>query len=198
MFIKETTITNTYFKKSKFSKLVEYTRTKTIIHWQCDYCGNEFTKCKNGKYNPKSKSFCKACISKFGVAKLGNLAGYDARVNKTLSERIGKTIIGKEGYPEVYIGKNYPYRKGGYRSIREHVFVMECELKRSLEKNEVVHHIDGDKTNNNLDNLYLTTVAEHNKLHAESESIVFELVKMGLVKFDRNIGRYKLLKEKLV
>ena len=50
-----------------------------------------------------------------------------------------------------------------------------------------------DKKNNKLENLFLTTVAEHNKLHAESESIIFELVKQGLVIFNRNTARYELV-----
>jgi len=44
-----------------------------------------------------------------------------------------------------------------------------------------------------LENLYLTTVQEHNKLHAQSENIIFALVKLGKVKFNRDIGRYELL-----
>jgi hypothetical protein len=193
MFIKETTETNTYSRKSKFGKLAEYTRTKTLTHWQCDQCGELFNKVRNGTYNISAKSYCKSCISKTGLNKLASMAGYDSKVKKTLSSRVGEVVAGKEGYPEIYIGKDYPYRKGGYRSIREHVFVMECHLGRGLKKGEVVHHIDGDKRNNNLENLFLTNVAEHNKLHAESESIIFELVKRGLVQFNRNTARYELI-----
>lgn len=198
MFIKESTQTSDYVKKSKFGKLVAYKRTKKISYWSCDNCKSEFFKNVNGSYNPNSKSFCKTCISKYGVAKLAGSVGYESKVKNKFIDRIGKVITGKEGYPEVYIGKDYPYRKGGYRTIREHIFVMECHLKRGLRRGEVVHHIDGDKRNNRLDNLYLTTTAEHNKLHAESESIVFELVKLGFVTFDREIGRYKLLKDIIV
>ena len=70
---------------------------------------------------------------------------------------------------------------------------METHLQRRIEKGEIVHHIDGNKKNNKLENLFLTTVAEHNKLHAESESIIFELVKQGLVIFNRNTARYELV-----
>jgi hypothetical protein len=66
-------------------------------------------------------------------------------------------------------------------------------LGRALTKGEVVHHINGDKTNNQLENLYLTTVQEHNKLHAESERIIFSLIKQGKVVFNRETGRYELL-----
>lgn len=198
MFLKESTQINNYTKKSKFGKLVKYKRVKTLTHWVCDNCSTEFSKNKNGAYNPKSKSYCQTCISKIGLAKLANIAGYESKVKNKFTDRIGDVVLGKEGYPEIYIGKDYPYRKGGYRTIREHIFIMECHLKRGLKKGEVVHHIDGNKKNNALENLYLTSVAEHNKLHAESENIIFELVKLGIVKFDQFTGRYTLLKDKIV
>jgi len=194
MFIKETTETNTYTRKSKFGKFNSYNRTKTITHWKCDYCQTEFNKIKNGPYNTQSKSYCKTCVSKIGIAKLAGIAGYQSKVDNKFINRVGTIISGKEGYPEIYIGKNYPYRPGGYTTLREHIYVMECHLKRRLTKGEIVHHIDGDKRNNKLENLFLTNVNEHNKLHGESESIIFELVKQGKVIFNRKTARYELLK----
>ena len=96
----------------------------------------------------------------------------------------------------MYYGLDYPYREG-YGTIKEHTYVMECHLKRGLVKGEIVHHIDGDKTNNKIENLFLTSPAEHNKLHAESENIVFKLVKMGIVQFNRKTARYELIEDKL-
>lgn len=193
MFLRETKETNQYEKKSKYGKLTSYQRTKTLTHWKCDNCENEFSKVRNGKYDINAKSYCKTCISKIGLNKLASLAGYESKVKNIFEPKIGSVVIDKEGYPQIYIGKSYPYRNGGYTHIREHQYVMEMHLGRALVPGEVVHHIDGNKTNNNLDNLYLTSVQEHNKLHAESESIIFALVKQGLVKFNRNIGRYELL-----
>jgi hypothetical protein len=192
MFIKETTETNTYTRKSKFGKFNSYKRIKTLTHWRCDQCQAEFNKVKNGPYNNQSKSYCKTCVSKIGLAKLAGAAGYQAKIKNKFTNRVGTVISGKEGYPEVYIGKDYPYRPGGYRCIREHVFVMEMYLQRRIEKGEIIHHIDGNKRNNKLENLFLTTVTEHNKLHAESESIIFELVKKGMVIFNRETARYEL------
>jgi hypothetical protein len=192
MFLRETKEINQYEKKSKYGKLTSYQRTKTLTHWKCDNCNEEFSKVRNGNYDINAKSYCKTCISKIGLNKLASLAGYESKAKNIFEPKIGSIVIGKEGYPEVYIGKNYPYRKGGYRSIREHIYVMECYLQRKLHTGEVVHHIDGDKTNNSLDNLFLTTVAEHNKLHAECESIIFDLVKKGIVKFNQTTARYEL------
>jgi hypothetical protein len=198
MFLRESQETNNFTKRTKFGKLANYTRTKTLTHWKCDNCGVEFSKVRNGKYDSDSKSYCKSCISKFGVNRLAGNAGYESKIKNKLEPKIGKVVIGKEGYPEVYIGKSYPYRKGGYRSIRQHQYVMELHLNRALVKGEIVHHIDGNKTNNELENLYLTTVHEHNKLHAESEQIIFELYKLGIVTFNKQIGRYELQKDKIV
>ncbi len=52
---------------------------------------------------------------------------------------------------------------GGYRFVpddrnqlrREHIIVMEKSVGRTLSKSEVVHHIDEDRLNNSLDNLFL-------------------------------------------
>ena len=192
MFIKETKETKNYERTSKFGKLVNYKRTKTIIHCKCDKCEKQFTRNKNGPYDQSARCYCKECISYHGLHKLRSRAGYEARITNTLSKKVGNEILAPDGYPEIYIGKNYPYREGGYRSIRKHVYVMECHLKRGLLKGEIVHHIDGDKKNNDISNLYLTSVAEHNKLHAASESIIFSLVIEGKVIFNRTKGRYEL------
>jgi hypothetical protein len=192
MFIKESKETNTFTKKTKFGKLASYTRTKTLTHWKCDNCGTEFTKVRNGKYSTDVKSYCKDCISQIGVNKLASMAGYESKVKNQYEPNVGKVIIGKDGYPEVYIGKSYPYRPGGYRTLRKHIYVMEVHLKRRLKKGEVVHHIDGDKTNNHIDNLFLTTTAEHNKIHGCSEKLIFDLVKQGVVMFNRETARYEL------
>ena len=49
---------------------------------------------------------------------------------------------------------------------------------------EQIHHIDGDKDNNHINNLVLTDVSEHSKIHKEYELVYLKLLKMGLLKFD--------------
>lgn len=50
-------------------------------------------------------------------------------------------------------------------SKNEHRFIAEKLLGRKLSYNEVIHHIDENPCNNNLDNLMLMTRQAHGKLH---------------------------------
>ena len=57
-------------------------------------------------------------------------------------------------------------KKYSNRLKKEHQIVMENYIGRELKKGEVVHHIDGDKTNNNINNLALMDITAHARLHA--------------------------------
>lgn len=49
--------------------------------------------------------------------------------------------------------------------VYEHRFVVEKSIGRCLDKNEVVHHINGDKKDNRLCNLEILTRSSHAKHH---------------------------------
>lgn len=67
----------------------------------------------------------------------------------------GRYIVG--GYVRVWIDPNDPMAIMSHKDhhVPEHRLVVARKLKRPLLKTETVHHIDGDKTNNDPNNLEL-------------------------------------------
>lgn len=67
------------------------------------------------------------------------------------------------GYIEVYY-PTHPYRTVR-NTVREHRLVMEDYLGRYLSKEEEVHHKNGIKTDNRIDNLELLSKSDHTRKH---------------------------------
>ena len=61
--------------------------------------------------------------------------------------------IEREGYIWVKIPKHPLANKNGY--YQEHRLIVEEKIGRLLESTEVVHHLDENKTNNDIDNLMI-------------------------------------------
>ena len=61
--------------------------------------------------------------------------------------------------------KQYKTIKFGNYTRTEHRLIVEKKLGRRLTSDEIVHHIDGNKWNNDPDNLMVMTREEHARAH---------------------------------
>lgn len=63
------------------------------------------------------------------------------------------------------------YTRGEHKGRGVHVVKMEERIGRRLRVDECVHHIDGDRANNDDDNLALMTRAAHSRLHRREDEL---------------------------
>lgn len=133
---------------------------------KCDYCGKEYTSYQRGKYN----CFCSIeCRRKGAYLMSQNITEKDRKRRSEQITRVNKTInntpekIAKSRKTKAKKGSFKSYKK--YYGKHEHRVVAEKILGRKLERGEIVHHLDGNKRNNNPDNLVVMTQSDHIKEH---------------------------------
>jgi len=87
--------------------------------------------------------------------------GYTGRSGEQHPNWKGGRIRSSYGYILIY-APDHPKAKSYRGYVLEHRLVMEQLLGRYLESNELVHHKNGDKTDNRIENLELVTRKNHN------------------------------------
>lgn len=106
------------------------------------YCGYDIAK-------PFPSDNCREAVSKAKKGKRGAESG---------NWKGGRII--SNGYVLIWDSEKAKY-------IREHRKVMEEYIGRGLLPSEDVHHINGIKTDNRIENLLLLSKSSHSKLHAD-------------------------------
>lgn len=104
---------------------------------------------------------CKLCKKKFKRRIVQFFCSVSCSNKSRKKDKTGH--VDSKGYVKMYGGAHpYSYGRG---VIYEHIMVMELAIGRRLAHNEVVHHVNGDRSDNRLVNLVLMDKKTHNQYH---------------------------------
>lgn len=171
---------------------------------QCDTCGKETeTTYSNYVQGQKTRNFsgetyCRSCCKAVGGRKQrGKKCPALSERNRRLSggkhpSWKGGSYINNWGYRMIHTGAKKSDTGSGWCCYEfEHRLVMEAHLGRKIQRGEIIHHINGDKLDNRIENLDLcSSEKEHREAHTSLEKLGMLLVRAGLVKYDRDSKSY--------
>ena len=119
----------------------------------CNFCGNKFQVKKWRIAQGRGKYCSPHCRHK----------GHSLEIAGDKSPNWNGGIYIHDGYKLIRI-KNHPHANPlGY--IREHRVIMEKHLGRYMKPEERIHHLNGNKQDNRIENLQIVTIGEHNRIH---------------------------------
>ena len=155
-------------------------RSVTIIEKRCPTCGGDFEvtaarrrqECcsrtcamrKPGrtiggpKAKPRPVRTCEWCGVVFEQQKLHRGGTYCGKSCAGKSKRKSGVVVGEDGRARVQL------RDNGKRQLYSRC-LMEAAVGHHLTYDEVVHHINGDHTDDRIENLQLVSRSEHIKIH---------------------------------
>ena len=111
----------------------------------CVWCGKEF-------FVPKHLNYRKFCSVDCKIAR-------DSQTGSKHKDWKGGRTIDEKGYVRLRNRSQLSLYEYEHRKVLEEV------LGRKLGKKEVVHHVDGNRLNNDIDNLRIMDRAEHTRFH---------------------------------
>lgn len=167
---------------------------KGIVPWNKGLVYTEDFKAKldktrkglKGKSMPKPDGFSET-MRKVNPP-LGRKIKFDGR------DKEKKLRVWRRGYVWVYKPDHPTSRKTppDYGYVAEHRMIMELHLGRDLGHLEVIHHLDGDKSNNEIENLVCCKNSrKHNRIHTKMEIFVEKLIREGKVFYDREEREFR-------
>lgn len=180
---------------------------RTKIYKNCLFCGKPFvcdTKTARKMYCSISCGLkARSKMRNIDVDKVRELVSKNTDIYK-ICDCVGATYwvlrrlmtTNKIKYPK----KPLKQRSDGYwnyNTEKNHRKVIERFIGRKLLKTEQVHHIDGNKQNNDISNLcLLSSCGEHSRLHKQLEQVALQLLKEGIIYFDYQEKIYKIKRVK--
>lgn len=126
----------------------------------CDLCGEVYLRRKHGKPRHEKttgKHFCsRSCRSRYVTSQ------QDISHLSQFAFPAGEHPHNFNGYRSTH---SAGYLRVGEQRQLEHRAVMEQHLGRILESWEIVHHVNGERTDNRIENLQVMTQSEHMREH---------------------------------
>jgi len=144
-----------------------------------DYC----FKCSMIIYNTGDNNPSKRLENRLKISEVTR--GKSKKFKDGINQRILLTKIMTSGHIAIWSEEDKKY-------IAEHRLIMAQHKNIMHQDLQNIHHIDGNKTNNNINNLIELSNSEHTALHGQLNNIAFELVKNNFIIFDRYTNKYKL------
>jgi len=121
-------------------------RPKSRKEFNCEICKKIFYRRPSEILKSKPRFCSRECAFKGMKGQLKNLKPIDQRIWRT----------NRKGYLETTIRR---------RRILKHRWLMEKYLKRELRNDEFVHHLNGNKQDNSIENLIILNSGLHSKIH---------------------------------
>ena len=150
----------------------------------CEHCGSPFhpeygremtsrfcsvSCCREARFGKTPPNRCRECdadISNTGK-RAQKFCSFECRVKAQTGRTRRRRIIryGKGGAYRARLTPEHPNADSkGY--VMEHHLIMEGHIGRVVATGEVVHHEDGEPSNNNIENLRLMLKRDHDSLHS--------------------------------
>lgn len=162
-----------YFRKDN--------QSLTSMCKQCSgiYCKTETTcpMCKKtrivNRSSKKLNRMCHSCASKTRTKRSPEFMAHICKKGELHHNWSGGRYINSgrgKGYVMVYVPSENPFRYMANKRhpyALEHRLVMAAHLNRPLRTDEHVHHKNGIKTDNRIENLELTSNGQHHKDHSK-------------------------------
>jgi endogenous inhibitor of DNA gyrase (YacG/DUF329 family) len=150
-------------------------QTKPKVERTCEVCGEQFW-LKPSQAEHLTGRFCsRACES-------------TSRIKRPLDRQHNgrPAVIDNSGYVRVSEPDHPKAMNGGW--VFEHRLVAEQHLGRTLEPDEHVHHVNGDKLDNRLENLVVMNGLEHLALSGTEHRESLKRIQTELAEYRKRFG----------